>query len=72
MAVDYGHLIMIVVSWLVYFILHSLLASLVAKSWVIRHFPSLMPAYRLLYNAIALLLVLIPLWLTFSQPSAAS
>ncbi|MBT8439166.1 MAG: hypothetical protein HKP55_03495 [Gammaproteobacteria bacterium] len=60
---------MIVVSWLLYFLLHSLLASLELKSFVVRHMPSLMPAYRLAYNLIALLLVLIPLWLTFAKAS---
>ena len=69
MVVDFGHLIMIVVSWLVYFFVHSLLASLTVKSLVVRHIPSLMPAYRLAYNIIALLLVLIPLWLTFARSS---
>ena len=69
MAVDFGHLIMIVVSWLGYFFLHSLLASLTVKSFVVKRMPSFMPAYRLVYNLIALLLVLIPLWLTFAWPS---
>ena len=69
MAIDYGHLIMIVISWLGYFVLHSLLASLTLKSFVVRHLPSLMPAYRLVYNIIALLLLFIPLWLTFARPS---
>jgi len=60
MAVDCGHLMMIVVSWLLYFLLHSLLASLAVKSFIVKHRPSFMPAYRLAYNLIALLLVLIP------------
>jgi len=69
MAVDCGHLMMIVVSWLLYFLLHSLLASLAVKSFIVKHRPSFMPAYRLAYNLIALLLVLIPLWLTFAKAS---
>jgi protein-S-isoprenylcysteine O-methyltransferase Ste14 len=60
---------MIVVSWLLYFLLHSLLASLVVKSFIVQHMPSLMPAYRLAYNLVALLLIVIPLWLTFAKSS---
>ncbi len=69
MTVDYGHLLMIVISWLGYFLVHSLLASLSVKSIVVHHMPSFMPMYRLTFNLIALLLLLIPLWLTFVKPS---
>ena len=56
-------------SWLVYFVLHSLLASIRIKSYVARHIPSLMPWYRLGFNLFAVLFLVIPLWLTFSEPS---
>ena len=44
--------------WLLYFIVHSLLASLGAKRAVARRWPALMPAYRLTYNVLAVLLLL--------------
>lgn len=39
--------------WLVYFALHSLLASLYFKDWVAKHFRSFTPYYRLSYNIFA-------------------
>jgi protein-S-isoprenylcysteine O-methyltransferase Ste14 len=50
--------------WLAYFLIHSLLASLVVKRWVAQRHPDWMPAYRLFFNAVAMLLVLPPLALT--------
>lgn len=50
--------------WLGYFVLHSALASLPAKRWVAAHHPALMPQYRLVFNVLALLLLLPVLWLT--------
>ncbi len=47
--------------WLAYFVLHSVLASLTAKRWVAGRHPDWMPAYRLFFNAVAMLLVLPPL-----------
>lgn len=52
-------------AWLAYFLLHSLLASLAVKRWMAQRFPNLMPAYRLFYNAVAVLLLLPPLAMTF-------
>jgi len=39
-----------------YFAFHSLLASLMVKQWVARHWPGLMPYYRLMFNALAIIL----------------
>jgi len=50
--------------WLAYFVLHSFLASLTVKRWVARVHPDWMPAYRLFFNAVAMLLLLPPLFLT--------
>lgn len=48
--------------------LHSLLAARGCKAWIARRWPQLMPRYRLLYNVLALLL-LIPLgWLLWQWP----
>ena len=67
--VDFDLVIMIAASWLIYFLLHSLLASLAVKSIVVRHYPSAMPWYRLGFNFIAIVGLIIPLWLTFSRAS---
>lgn len=57
----------LVLAWLLYFVLHSLLASLGLKRWVARVRPRWMPAYRLGYNALALLLLIPPLALTYLE-----
>jgi protein-S-isoprenylcysteine O-methyltransferase Ste14 len=57
-------LLQLSIAWLVYFALHSLLASLALKHWVARYRPRWLPAYRLCFNALALLLLLPPLALT--------
>ncbi|MEA3276772.1 MAG: hypothetical protein U9Q81_16050 [Pseudomonadota bacterium] len=58
----------LVLAWLTYFGLHSLLAALPLKRWVARNHPHWMRGYRLFYNAAALVLLLPPLVLTFSDP----
>lgn len=55
----------IVGAWLFYFLVHSILASLTVKQWVAKRWSGLMPAYRLLFNLLALLLLLPPLYLTY-------
>lgn len=57
--------LMVIGAWLSYFLLHSLLASLAAKRLVARRWPGLMPAYRLFFNILAMLLLIPPLWLTY-------
>ena len=52
--------------WIVYFLIHSLLASLAIKRWVSAHKPDLMPAYRLTYNLVAVILLAPPIWLLFT------
>lgn len=44
--------------WGLYFLIHSLLASLAIKSWLAGRWPQWLPAYRLAYNGIALALLL--------------
>ena len=65
-----SHLVLLAASWLGYFALHSLLASLGVKRRVAARWPAAMPAYRLAYNALAVLLLAPPLWLmaTWSGP----
>ena len=57
----------LLISWLGYFIVHSLLASLTVKRWVAAHKPGFMPAYRLAFNVIAVALLVPIVWLTALQ-----
>jgi protein-S-isoprenylcysteine O-methyltransferase Ste14 len=59
-------LILLIGVWLAYFLIHSVLASLAVKRWVADRYPALMPAYRLLFNLLAVLLLIPPLYLTYS------
>jgi len=43
--------------WIAYFAVHSVLAALAVKEWVGRRWPSVVPAYRLVFNAVAVLLL---------------
>ena len=59
-------LIVLTLGWIAYFLLHSILASLMVKRWVERSRSHWLTAYRLLFNAIAVILVLPLVWLTYS------
>lgn len=59
-------LITLAATWIAYFIVHSLLASLTVKQAVERRHPDWMPAYRLFFNAVAIILLIPPLWLTYA------
>ncbi|MDJ0780143.1 MAG: hypothetical protein QNJ85_19915 [Gammaproteobacteria bacterium] len=61
-----SQLLWLIVSWLVYFGLHSLLASIGAKQYVAQRWPRAMPAYRLVYNGLAVVLLAVPLWLSLA------
>lgn len=54
--------------WLGYFALHSILASLGVKHKVAALRPEWMPAYRLAFNTLAVMLLLPILWLMFRTP----
>lgn len=58
-------------AWSGYFLLHSLLASLRAKRWAARRWPRAMAGYRLAYNAVAVLLLAVPLGLLWADPGPA-
>ncbi|HEU0188418.1 MAG TPA: hypothetical protein VFQ97_00305 [Gallionella sp.] len=51
--------------WIGYFALHSVLASLAVKRRVAATYPNLMPYYRLVFNILAVLLLLPILWLSY-------
>ncbi|HFD12248.1 MAG TPA: hypothetical protein ENJ32_07245 [Crenotrichaceae bacterium] len=54
-------ILILVLAWLAFFCLHSLFASLTFKRFIAKHWPAIMPAYRLLFNGISILLLPIPL-----------
>lgn len=56
-------------AWLGYFLLHSLLAASGVKAWMARRWPRLMPGYRMVYNATAVVFLLPVLWLVYGAPS---
>lgn len=62
------HLVPLGVGFVIYFTLHSLLASLTLKRIIARHWPGFMPAYRLTYNILAVVLFLPLLWLAQQNP----
>ncbi|WP_018988214.1 methyltransferase family protein [Aromatoleum toluclasticum] len=55
----------LVAAWVLYGLIHSLLASFMVKGIVARHWRAAARGYRLAFNAIAALLLVPPAWLTF-------
>jgi protein-S-isoprenylcysteine O-methyltransferase Ste14 len=58
-------------AWLAYFAVHSLLASLGLKRRVADRYPGLMPAYRLVFNAVAVIGLVPVAWLVWRHPGPA-
>jgi protein-S-isoprenylcysteine O-methyltransferase Ste14 len=65
--IDLARLGLLALAWLGYFLIHSALASLAVKRWVAARFRSWMPGYRLAFNALAVLLLIPPLALTYAE-----
>ncbi len=63
-----GHLVALTGAWVIYFVIHSLLASLALKRWIADRRPNWLPAYRLFFNAASLVLLIPPLVLTYGYP----
>jgi len=61
-------LVLLGVSFIAYFVMHSLLASLWFKRWVHHKWPGLMPVYRLAYNFLAVILLIPLLWFMQQNP----
>jgi len=61
-----SRILLLIFSWLAYFSLHSLLASIWVKQYVASRWPRAMPGYRLVFNVLALLLLAVPLGLTLN------
>ena len=62
------NLALLLLCWLGYFALHSMLASLRVKHKLAELRPDLVPAYRLTFNTLAVLLLLPILWLMYRTP----
>lgn len=60
------HLIALACTWLAYGLVHSLLAAEKTKRLFRQYLPGYFRAYRLLYNLLAGLLLLPPVWLLFT------
>ena len=58
------------IGWVLYAVLHSLLADLRVKAAVARLWPGFTPWYRLAYNGVALLTALPLMWLMRAVPGA--
>ena len=54
-------------AWLLYFIVHSLLASLWVKQRVAARWPNLMPVYRLVFNVLAIALLVPIAWIMLAH-----
>ena len=63
--------ILLGLAWTGYCLIHSLLASLQIKRWVSNHYPGLMPAYRLSFNLIAVALLSVPFYFSYTGHSIA-
>ena len=57
--------LLLAAAWVAYFAIHSIVASLWLKRLVATRWSELMPAYRLLFNVLALLLLLPPVVLMY-------
>lgn len=69
MELDFLQLAVLSLSWLVYFAVHSVLASMAVKKWFSNKLPGYFHLYRLAYNLVAMILLVIPLWLSISWRS---
>lgn len=64
------HWLLLILAWLAYFAIHSLLASLRCKQWITRHWPFIGQRYRLWYNLVATVLLGAPAGLSWSHPGS--
>ena len=64
MRLDIFYLVLL---WLGYFAIHSILASVTVKQWCEKKLPWFMPYYRITYNVLATLLLIFPVGFMFTQ-----
>lgn len=67
MTSDLQSIWLLSLAWLAYFALHSFLAALNVKAWLVANRPALMPLYRLAYNVVASVTLLPVLWLVLTS-----
>ena len=63
MTINIVNYLSLLVAWLIFFALHSTMASLTVKERLTGSWPRLTPYYRLAYNLIAVLMLMLPLGL---------
>jgi len=63
-----NHHIVLIILWLLYFSIHSLLSSIKFKQFILNSYPRFMPWYRLFFNFIAVFLLLPPLYVMAKYP----
>ena len=63
-----NHHIVMIILWLLYFSIHSLFASLRFKQFILLSYPGIMPCYRLIFNILAMLLLIPPVFLMLMYP----
>ena len=61
------HFVMIIL-WMLYFSIHSLFASLRFKQFILLLYPGIMPWYRLIFNILAIVLLIPPVFLMLMYP----
>lgn len=66
MTLSLAQFAVLAAAWLAYAVVHSALASLAVKRRIEARFPGAARAYRLMFNAVAVVLLVPPLWLTFA------
>lgn len=66
MTLSISQIAVLATTWLAYAVVHSVLASLTVKQRIAARFPDAARGYRLLFNAVAVVLLVPPLWLTFA------
>lgn len=66
MTLSTSQIALLAAAWLAYAAVHSVLASLTVKRRVALRFPGAVRSYRLIFNAVAVVLLVPPVWLTFA------
>ena len=62
MTLIFSNYLVLFLLWCLFFLVHSILATLGLKKAIHRHAPRLMPYYRLIFNLIAIISVIPPLY----------
>ena len=63
-----SHHVVMIILWMLYFSIHSLFASLRFKQFILLSYPGIMPWYRLIFNFLAILLLIPPVFLMLMYP----